>query len=98
MSAASVSTAFGEVVRALRLERGISQEQLGFACGRHRTYISALERGTSSPTLDTLWTVAAALDVSSSELVRRIEGRKPAVPAPPRLRRPRRRGPAGRTG
>lgn len=68
-------TAFGHVVRELRLERDLSQEGLSFVCGRHRTYVSLLERGQSSPTLGTLWMVADALEVPASEIVRRIEDR-----------------------
>lgn len=90
-AAASVSSAFGEVMRELRQERGLSQEMLGFECARHRTYVSGLERGNSSPTLDTLWLVADALGVSPTEFVRRIESRKPLVPADPPSPRRRRR-------
>ena len=65
--------AFGEVIRALRHERGLSQEELSFACGRHRTYISLLERGHNSPSLRTVWMLADALALRASELLRRVE-------------------------
>ena len=35
---------FGEVLRELRGRRGLSQEDLGFDSGYHRTYISLLEQ------------------------------------------------------
>lgn len=73
--ASTLSTAFGEVLRELRGERGMSQEELSFACGRHRTYVSLLERGRNSPSLNTLWMLAEALEVPPTELVRRIERR-----------------------
>lgn len=66
---------FGAVLRELRLERGLSQEALSFACSRHRTYVSLLERGRNSPSLKTLWMLAAALDILPSELVRRVEAK-----------------------
>ncbi|HMQ26139.1 MAG TPA: helix-turn-helix transcriptional regulator [Acidimicrobiales bacterium] len=68
-----LDAAFGRAVRALRVERGLSQEALSFACGRHRTYVSGIERATSSPTLGTMAVLAEALGVPTSELVRRAE-------------------------
>lgn len=70
-----VSAAFGEELRERRVERGLSQEAVSFACGRHRTYVSLLERGRSSPSLDTLWAIAQALSVDPSELLRGVERR-----------------------
>jgi len=35
-----LTQAFGEVLRELRHERGLSQDALSFACGRHRTHVS----------------------------------------------------------
>lgn len=71
----SVSQAFGEVLRELRNQRGLSQEALSFACDRHRTYVSILERGLNSPSLSTVWMLADALGVKPSEIVRRVETR-----------------------
>ncbi len=70
-----LNQAFGEVIRELRHDRDLSQEALSFACGRHRTYVSLLERGRNSPSLDTLWTIAEALGVMPSEIVDRVEHR-----------------------
>jgi transcriptional regulator with XRE-family HTH domain len=69
--------AFGQVLRTLRTDRGLSQEALSLACGRHRTYVSLLERGQNSPTLATVWMLADALDVSPAEMVRRVEALRP---------------------
>lgn len=64
---------FGEALREVRLERGLSQEELALACDRHRTYISLLERGMNSPSLRTIMRLADALGVKPSDLLRRIE-------------------------
>lgn len=64
---------FGEVLREIRLERGLSQEDLALASDRHRTYISLLERGVASPSLRTIALVAEALGVKPSDILRRIE-------------------------
>lgn len=66
---------FGEVLQAIRKEQGLSQEQLGFESGYHRTYISLLERGQKSPSLNTLFQLAMALKVTPSEMLQRVEAR-----------------------
>ena len=65
--------ALGLAIRQFREARGLSQEALSFACQRHRTYVSLIERGKSSPTMTTLWMLAEALEVPPSEIVRRAE-------------------------
>jgi len=65
--------AFGKVLREIRQEHSLSQEELGFESGYHRTYISLLERGRKSPSLNTIFQLAAALAVLPSEVVRRTE-------------------------
>ena len=72
----SPEAAFGRVLKAVRESQGVSQEQLGFASGYHRTYISLLERGLKSPSLRTIFDLASCLNIQPSELVRRIERRR----------------------
>ena len=57
---------FADVLRRLRVERGISQEALALECGLHRTYISQLERGLKSPSLKTMVALCDVLGVSLS--------------------------------
>ena len=52
---------FGERVRALRKERGYSQEAFADACGLHRTYVGAIERGERNVAIDNIVKIAAAL-------------------------------------
>jgi len=70
-----VSKAFGEVLRELRLERGLSQERLALEMGLHRTYVSQLERGVKSPTLRTIWRLSRFLGIDPSQLVRLVEAK-----------------------
>jgi transcriptional regulator with XRE-family HTH domain len=67
--------AFGNVLKEIRQKISLSQEELGFESGYHRTYISLLERGRKSPSLNTIFQLAAALGVPPSEILRRTEAR-----------------------
>jgi ribosome-binding protein aMBF1 (putative translation factor) len=66
--------AFGEALREVRKDRGISQMDLFMESGIDRTYISAVERGIQSPTIRMIVRFAKCLKVRPSELVRRMEG------------------------
>jgi DNA-binding XRE family transcriptional regulator len=46
--------AFAKVLEEIRHEHSVSQEELGFESGYHRTYISLLERGRKIPPLNTI--------------------------------------------
>lgn len=66
--------AFGEVLKELRLERGLTQDKLAeLASLNDRSHVSMLERGEKSPALPTLFILADALDISASELIRLVE-------------------------
>ena len=65
--------AFGVIVRRIRLKRGLSQQALADKSGYHRTYISLLEGGQKSPSLRTIFDLAATLQVKPSEIVTAIE-------------------------
>ena len=69
----SLGKAFGSVLRRLRQDRGLSQEGLGFESGYHRTYISILERGQKSPSLQTIFNLSKALKIEPAELIKQVE-------------------------
>ncbi len=60
---------FGKRVRQLRQLRGFSQESLADACGLHRTYIGAIERGERNVSLLNIQRIATALDVAPAQLL-----------------------------
>jgi transcriptional regulator with XRE-family HTH domain len=70
----SVRDTFGERVRALRRERGWSQEELARRTGRHWTYIGGVERGERNPTLEVVADIAKAFGVSIGDLFPRGRG------------------------
>ncbi len=61
---------FGERVRKIRREKGLSQEELSFKADLHRTYIGMIERAEKNITLLNIEKIANALEVSVSELLR----------------------------
>ena len=63
----------GQAILEARQDKGFTQEILSGLADIRRTHLSAIERGERKPTLETLWRIAAALDMHPSELVRRIE-------------------------
>ncbi len=65
--------AFGEAVRGIRKQRGISQESLALICGLDRTYISGIERGARNPSLTNIFKIAAALDIGPAEIFARAQ-------------------------
>lgn len=63
----------GEVVRRRRLALNLSQEELAFRAGVHRTYLSDIERGARNITVTVLTRLADALEVKVSRLFRLTE-------------------------
>ena len=70
----SVRFALAEQIRTIRVQSGMSQEELAFKCDLHRTYISQIERSQKSPTIDTVERIAAALETTPSALLKLAEG------------------------
>ncbi len=59
----NIKQRFGLAIRQRRHELGISQEELSFRAGLHRTYISDIERGFRSPSLENIEKLAKALEI-----------------------------------
>ena len=68
-----LSSRFGDLIRRLRLEAALSQEDLAAAAGLHSTYVSLLERGLRVPSLLVVEQLAGALSKSLSELMLELE-------------------------
>ena len=64
---------FGELVRRLRLERGLSQEEFAFRVGLHQTYVSRVERGERNVTIGTADRIAGALGNTVAEMFAELE-------------------------
>ena len=58
----------GKRVRALRKERGLTQEGLGWRAELHYTYIGAVERGEKNCSIETLDKISKALSINIYDL------------------------------
>ena len=65
---------FGLAIKAERLRRGMSQEELAERCGFDRTYISMLERGKRNPSLLNLLRLVKGLETLVSVLTEVYDG------------------------
>ena len=68
-----ILTRYGQAVRKIRLERGISQEELADRCGLHRTYISDIELGKRNLSLENIERIAISLNKSLSDFFKEVE-------------------------
>jgi transcriptional regulator with XRE-family HTH domain len=67
----------GTIIRAYRLQRGLSQGDIEKKTGLLRCYLSRVENGHTVPSLDTLSKIAGALDLPISQFfVEDSAGRK----------------------
>jgi transcriptional regulator with XRE-family HTH domain len=67
MSGTSTRKQLGKRLRNLRKEASLSQEELGFRAGLHRTYIGSIERAEQNISIDNIHKLAKALGVSVDE-------------------------------
>lgn len=67
---------FAENMRAIRQMKNISQEELGFLSGLHRTYISGIERSTRNVSIDNIEKIASALEINPDILFDGVKSRE----------------------
>ena len=60
---------FSDRLKSLRRKRGLSQLQLAVKSNIHLSYLGRLERGESSPSLDTIIQFAYALGIAPADLI-----------------------------
>ncbi|ADM97061.1 MunI regulatory protein [Dickeya dadantii 3937] len=63
-----ITARFGQRVKTLRLQAGLSQEAFADKCGLDRTYISGIERGVRNPTLEVIGVIADGLEIQLQSL------------------------------
>lgn len=71
--ARSPDKTFAAALRALRQDRGLTQEGLAHSAGVSMVTLARIETGVTDPRWTTIVELAAALDISMSELGTRID-------------------------
>lgn len=69
----SLNIAFGKVLRDLRLEAKLSQEDLGLEAEIQRNYISLIELGHNQPTVSTIFKLSKALKIKPAKLIQLVD-------------------------
>ena len=71
----NIAGAFGTVLRAYRLERGMTQEQLSEQVDAVRSHICMLESGKKLPSMKMLFRLAAVFGIKPGALVDAVADR-----------------------
>jgi transcriptional regulator with XRE-family HTH domain len=66
--------ALAALMVSLRLEAGLTQEELASRVGRHFTWVSKIERGTRRLDLVEMFEVAEAIGIDPVDVVGRFKG------------------------
>jgi transcriptional regulator with XRE-family HTH domain len=59
----AIQVRFGRAVKRVRVERGLTQEQVAAVSGLHPTYISDIERGVRNPSWEAITRLAEGIGV-----------------------------------
>ena len=64
-----INRKIGIIIRITRLDKKISQEKLAEFADLNKNTIGSIERGEISPTIETLYKIATALEIELHDLV-----------------------------
>jgi transcriptional regulator with XRE-family HTH domain len=78
-AAQDLAPVVGVNLRRLRMRRGLSLEKLANKSGVSRAMLGQIELGQSAPTINVLWKIARALDVTFATLIQAREAGGPTV-------------------
>jgi transcriptional regulator with XRE-family HTH domain len=67
---------FGALLRTKRQVIGISQEELAFRSGLHRTYVGSVERGERNLSLENIFVFAKTLGCHPRDLIPDLPSKK----------------------
>lgn len=61
---------FAKKLKAFRVQKGLSQEELADIAGLHRTYVGSVERGERNISIDNIERLASALKIPIQDLLK----------------------------
>lgn len=67
-----INLVIGKILKEEREARHLSQENLAFDAGLHRTYISQIERGLKNVTVKVLFDITKALNMDIVEFITKV--------------------------
>lgn len=65
----------GRIIRQLRKEKALSQEVLSGLAGISRSHLAMIESGKKSANVNTLWSIADALQIPLSQIIFMVENK-----------------------
>lgn len=69
----AIQRRLGRAVKQVRVQHGLTQEQVSAASGLHPTYISDIERGARNPSWEAVIRLAEGIGVSVSDIGARFD-------------------------
>ncbi|HEX5853949.1 MAG TPA: helix-turn-helix transcriptional regulator [Solirubrobacteraceae bacterium] len=69
----TANQALGNAIRAIRKQKGYTQESFALHADVDRSYYGAIERGEFNVTVDTIMSIAAGLAVPAAALFKRAK-------------------------
>lgn len=65
----NINKKIGKIIKLERIKRDLSQERFAELADISKNFVGAIERGESSPTVETLAKIACAFEISLPDLV-----------------------------
>ncbi len=75
MDKALIAKIFGEELRKVRGQAGVSQEKLALEADVDRSFLSKMERGIRQPSLTVILKLCTALDYAPEQLISDVRSR-----------------------
>lgn len=70
---ASTQARLGRAVKQIRIQRGLTEEQVSAASRLHPTYISGIERGARNPSWEAITRLAGGIGVPTADIAQHYD-------------------------